>query len=147
MDLKTLIGFAIQILAVIGPRLGLSSTLQDKIADLLKAIQDSPSMLTWLQGLLTKQAGIPDNALGTMAIEPADTELQAAWKNASPLLHDWGKRHGGGDSPAGTEGIGIGGIGALIKLLPMLLQLLPYIQQILDLLKNLPQPAPAPSTT
>lgn len=147
MDLKTLIGFAIQVLAVIGPRLGLSSTLQDKISDLLTAIQNSPSMLDWLQSLLAKQANIPNGALGQITIEPADTELQAAWKNASPLLHDWGRKHGGGETPAGTEGIGIGGIGALIKLLPMLLQLLPYIQKILDLLKNLPQPTPAPSTT
>lgn len=147
LDFKSVIGFAIQAITFLVPAPNAAIT---KIVDLLKALQASPEMLAWLQALLTKQAAVPATALGEIQVDPNDPALQAAW-NASPMLHRWGKDHGGGETPAGTEGIGLGGIATLISLLPTLMklipqiqQLMPVIQQIIDLFKNL-QPAAAPT--
>ncbi len=135
MDLKQLITIAIQVLTWIPTPTGTVSALKS----LAIAIANSPEFLTLLQSLLTKQQAIPNGALGEMAIDSADPELQAAWK-ASPLLHHWASDHQA-KSPPGTEAFGIGGIAALITYLPMLLKLMPQIQQIITWLQSL-QPKP-----
>lgn len=142
MDIKAIITTAITVITAFFPS---PTGAVAAIKSLLTAISNSPEFLTWLQGLLTKQQTIPGGALGVVEIDPNDAELQAAWK-ASPMLHRWANDHAG-QHPAGTEAFGLGGIAALISLLPTLLkilpqiqQLMPVIQQIIDLFKNL-QPA------
>lgn len=94
-----------------------TATLADDAAlDLLIAASKSPELIAWLEKLFAKTTAIPEGALPM--VDANDPELVAAF-NASPEMLLWGRRHQP-QAPAGAEPIGLGGIAALIQLLPLL---------------------------
>lgn len=120
MDHKAILSFAVQILTAFAAKT--TTTLDDAALGLLKALQDSPLLLDWLSGLLTRTSTtVPGTALPE--IDPADPELAAAF-NASPAVKEWALAQSHAATPPGSEQLAIGSVLTLIKFLPTLLSLL-----------------------
>lgn len=134
MDISKAVTFLIAVLSSFAAKT--PTKIDDAFLDLLTALQNSPQMLTWLANLLKRTPTVPPGTLPEVAVDESDSELQSAW-HASPMLQLWGRRHGGGSSPDGTQPIGLGGLAALIKFLPLLLQLLPQIEKLMPQIQTI----------
>lgn len=116
MDLKAIIGLVLQVISVLSPNAEPTSGIA-KITALLTALQNSPSLLAWLQTLITKQpATVPP---GTLPEFDAD-ELKAAFEG-SPEVKAWAAQHK--PVPEGAEAIGLSDLQTFLQLLPQLIAL------------------------
>lgn len=106
MDIKTALGILIQVLTIIASKT--SSTVDDTILSLLKALQSSDALLAWVEGLF---AANPDDPAA--AISAHDPKLRA-------ILD--------AHAATGAKAISIGDISNWLQYLPTIIAL---IQQLL----------------
>lgn len=135
-DVKKILATVIAILNVVATKT--TSTIDDQILSLCRALEASPFLLDWIQGRL---ASTPEGALAS--IDPEDPQLIAAIE-ASPEMLRWGRRGLPRDTvPAGApddaKGIGIGSALAIAKLL---IQYWPIIAELIKAWKGAQTPAP-----
>jgi len=119
MQLEKLLAFVVPLLTKFAA--GTKTTADDMLLSMLMAVQESPQMLAFLQGLF--DAIKP----GTHAtIDPNDPALAKAFE-ASPAMKSWElrRRRVEGDEVGdpGKEKLGLAGIAGLLKYLPILIEI------------------------
>lgn len=119
MDLKQILGIAINVLTVLAART--TSTVDDKLLTLLVALRDSPQLIDWLQSLLVAMGTKPGGAMPLVDFQ--DEELTAAFK-ASPLVMQWSLPPQNGSA----EQIGLPDLVKFIQYVPVLIELFKAIK-------------------